>query len=172
MHPTEIRQSLLSDVPAIEALYPLAFPHEDLLPLLRALATSDAVSFVGFVDGKLASHAAFTACSVTGTNAKAALLGPVAVAPHMQQQGASSKIIQSGLQHLAGMGMALRFVLGDPAYYARFRFKPEKSVMPPYPLPEAWLRAWQSLGLANDAPDLKGTLVVPTAWRHEDLRLA
>jgi hypothetical protein len=38
-------------------------------------------------------------------------------------------------------------VLGDPAYYGRFGFAKETAIQPPYPLPEAWDGAWQSLVL-------------------------
>jgi putative acetyltransferase len=55
-------------------------------------------------------------------------------------------------------------VLGDPAYYARFGFRPERGVAPPFPIPEAWAEAWQGLALAPDAPAPQGRLTVPAPW--------
>ena len=48
----EIRESVHTDVAAIESLYPQAFPDEDLLPLVRDLLQDKAiaVSLVGAVD--------------------------------------------------------------------------------------------------------------------------
>jgi len=36
-------------------------------------------------------------------------------------------------------------VLDDPAFYARFDFRPERGILPPYTLPTAWSEAWQSV---------------------------
>ena len=82
----DIREARPSDEPAIEALYPQAFPHEDLLPLVRDLQRSPVVSFVALAGNAIVGHAAFTPCSVTGRPDTVALFGPVAVAPDWQRQ--------------------------------------------------------------------------------------
>jgi hypothetical protein len=48
----EIRDSVRSDVPAIEALYARAFPDEDLVPLLHSLlaAPDSTISLVTIID--------------------------------------------------------------------------------------------------------------------------
>lgn len=166
-----IRQARPADAPAIEQLYRDAFPEEDLLPLVRDLAASDAVVFVAVVDGALAGHAAFAPCSVDHGPQTVALLGPVAVAPRLQGQGLGSAIIRAGTEHARHAGVAHVYVLGDPAYYGRFGFSQEDNVAPPYPLPEEWREAWQSLRLSDEAPPLQGKLTVPQAWRHEALWL-
>lgn len=61
------------------------------------------------------------------------------------------------------------FVLGDPAYYGRFGFAPERGVAPPYPMPEEWADAWQSVGLDGTDSPRRGTLNVPSVWRRESL---
>ncbi|MHA1189117.1 MAG: GNAT family N-acetyltransferase, partial [Alphaproteobacteria bacterium] len=61
------------------------------------------------------------------------------------------------------------YVLGDPAYYRRLGFESEDSVKPPYPLPEEWRGAWQSLGLGAGKPPLRGKLSVPQPWRQRAL---
>ena len=171
MDKLEIRQALPTDAPAIEGLYPLAFPDEDLLPLVREPLASDAISFVAAVGDALAGHAAFTPCAIAGTSHTAALLGPVAIAPAIQRQGLGSALIRAGLRHQAAAGTVRVFVLGDPAYYGRFGFAADEAAAPPYSLPEEWRGAWQSLDLLAAAAPLKGTLTVPKVWRRVALSL-
>jgi putative acetyltransferase len=49
----EIRESEPRDVPLIKALYPMAFPDEDLLPLVKELleGSSTVHSLVAIVEG-------------------------------------------------------------------------------------------------------------------------
>ena len=70
---------------------------------------------------------------------------------------------------LAELGVAAVCVLGDPAYYRRFGFRPERGIAPPYALPEEWRGAWQSCGCGEPATSLNCTVVVPAPWRREAL---
>ncbi|MEM8699183.1 MAG: N-acetyltransferase, partial [Pseudomonadota bacterium] len=67
-----------------------------------------------------------------------------------------------GVERLREIGTRQIFVLGDPAYYRRFGFRPEKAVTPPCPIPEDWAPAWQSLTLSD--PIAQGKLHVPAPW--------
>ena len=49
-------------------------------------------------------------------------LGPVGVLPEAQGEGAGSALIRAGLAACRALDWRLLFVLGDPAYYARFGF--------------------------------------------------
>jgi putative acetyltransferase len=49
-------------------------------------------------------------------------LAPLAVAPDLQRRGIGSALIRAGHRHLAARGERLVFVLGCPAYYARFGY--------------------------------------------------
>lgn len=164
----EIRASLPVDVPLIERLYPAAFPDEDLLPLVRESLRQDrgVLSLVALVDAVLVGHVAFTMGSIAGRNEQVALLGPLAVAPDLQRQGVGTALVREGMRRLAAAGTAQVHVLGDPAYYGRFGFKADDRVAPPYPLPEEWLTAWQSIGLRDGIPGLQGTLSLPQPWRR------
>jgi len=165
-----IREGTPGDRAEIFALYPRAFPDEDLLPLLRTLLDEIGVlSLVAIAEGRLAGHVAFTECGISDGERKLALLGPVAVAPERQRQGIGGALIREGLDRLAGRGVSRVFVLGDPAYYGRFGFRPERRVQPPYPLPEEWRDAWQSQPLGEEKPAPAGTLVVPPCWRDPAL---
>ncbi|MDK3074760.1 N-acetyltransferase [Sedimentitalea sp. JM2-8] len=164
---TDFRKGKSNDIEALERLYPAAFPDEDLLPLVRALTNAPGVLSVVACDGTdLIGHAAFTRCSVAGT--PVALLGPVAVAPARQDKGLGGALIRQGLDDLGQAGVAQVMVLGDPAYYGRFGFRADAAVAAPYPLPEAWAAAWQSLHL-GDGPAAQGVLEVPDPWRDPAL---
>ncbi len=167
----EIRESRPDDATGIEQLYPGAFPDEDLLPLVRELLGQESIvlSLVGIADQALAGHVLFTPCNLAEIPETVALLGPLAVAPAWQRQGVGTTLVGTGLQRLESAGMARVYVLGDPAYYSRFGFAPDAGVKPPYPLPEAWRDAWQSLGLRGDKTPLSGQLSVPPPWRRRAL---
>ena len=126
----EIRESVAGDRAAIEALYPQAFPDEDLVPLVRALlAEGPAVlSLVAATGSGVAGHVLFTRCGLAGGTGAAALLAPLCVAPARQRQGIGSALARAGLRRLEDEGVGRVFVLGDPAYYGRLGFRPEGKV--------------------------------------------
>ncbi len=167
----EIRESVPNDAALIGGLYPEAFPDEDLLPLVRELLSEAPIvlSLVGMADTALVGHAIFTTCGIAGRPDKVVLLGPLAVAPSWQRQGIGSALVRSGLQRVGTAGASQVYVLGDPAYYRRFGFEPDPGVAPPYPLPEEWLGAWQSLSLRGNKSRPRGKLSVPEPWRQEAL---
>ena len=162
----EIRESVEGNLAAIESLYPAAFPDENLLPLVRDLLLDVAVttSLVGEINSQIAGHAIFTQCGVVGSNIRAALLGPLSVAPAWQRQGIGSAIVRAGLRRLESMDVSILFVLGDPAYYERLGFVPESLVEPPYRLPAQWEGAWQSQTLGKLTVPCAGKLSVPRQW--------
>jgi len=167
----EIRESLPADLAAIEALYPDAFPDEDLLPVVRELLDEKAgvVSLVAHAEDALVGNVIFTACAVAGRPEEVTLLAPLGVATAWQGRGIGSALVRAGLQHPMNARAARVCVLGDPAYYGRFGFTPDDRVSPPYPLPAEWRSAWQSLGLREVDPPLSGTLKVPAPWRKPAL---
>ena len=171
MQEIDIRHSRPDDIAFIERLYPAAFPDEDLLPLVRQLLADETggLSLVAVLNHVVAGHIFFSICGVEGTAAKAALLGPLAVAPERQRQGIGTALIREGLKQLKPTGVARIFVLGDPAYYRRSGFATETGVAPPYPLPEQYRDAWQSLSLDAGADPAGGKLVVPEVWRQPAL---
>jgi putative acetyltransferase len=171
MHNVQIRQGRPDDLPSIEKLYPAAFPEEELLPLVRQLLAEEPgiLSLVAEAGDAMAGHILFTLCAITGSEARAALLAPLAVAPEWQRKGIGSALIREGLSRLERNGVANVYVLGDPAYYRRSGFKPETGVAPPYPLPEEYRDAWQSLGLASAPLPGHGTLVLPEVWMQPAL---
>lgn len=52
----------------------------------------------------------------------AVLLGPIAVAPHLQGAGLGSKLIRMSLNKAAAAGHRIVLLVGDAPYYSRFGF--------------------------------------------------
>ena len=166
----QIRESTGYDLADIVALYPEAFPGEDLVPLVTALLddTSISMSLVATVDKEIVGNVIFTTCGIDTSDARVALLAPLAVAPANQKQGIGSALVRDGLRRLENAGFSLVCVLGDPAYYGRLGFAPERQVEAPYALPPEWAGAWQSRRLGN-VSRRAGRLRVPAQWQHPEL---
>ena len=168
-----IRRSTATDRPAVEALYPAAFPEEDLLPLVRELLgdPTHTVSLVAESDAGIVGNIIFTFGSEPDSGARIALLAPLAVAPTVQGQGLGSALVRAGVASMQESGAALVCVLGDPNYYGRFGFEPERDVQPPYALPTEWQDAWQSMRALTEPAPISGTLRLPDYWLRPALWL-
>jgi putative acetyltransferase len=168
--PACIRESTPGDLAGIIAIYPRAFPDEDLVPVVRELLddTDSRLSLVATTGDEIAGNVIFTTCGVQGSDAKVALLGPLVVAPDCQRQGIGSQLVRAGLQQLAEADFDRVCVLGDPGYYGRLGFVRETGIETPYPMPAEWDGAWQSQAL-GDASTCAGKLVVPPPWQHPEL---
>ena len=164
----DIRETEAGDAAALASLHARAFPDEDLRPLVASLLSGpvDVLSLTVRERRAPVAHVVFTPCGGEGRDA---LLGPLAVLPGRQGRGLGSALVRAGLDMLRDRGTDHVFVLGDPAYYARFGFAPERETAAPFDLPEAWRDAWQSLTL-SDAPAPKAKrLAVPEPWRDPAL---
>ncbi|MFZ1681403.1 MAG: N-acetyltransferase, partial [Rhizobiaceae bacterium] len=78
-------------------------------------------------------------------------------------------LLRAGLEGMAGRGAAKALVLGDPAYYGRFGFTPERDIATPCPIPPEWRDAWQSLALGPGSETIRGTLAPPAPWMRPAL---
>lgn len=167
----EIRPSRPGDAPGIERLYVAAFPDEDLSALVRDLLElgEGVMSLVGVRDEAIVGHIAFTFCQVEGGKGAVALLAPLCVTPALHKRRIGSRLVRAGFKRLENSRAGHVVVLGDPAYYGRFGFKPEDKLATPYPLAPQWRDAWQSVHLHGSETLPGGKLSVPEPWRQTAL---
>ena len=86
----------------------------------------------------------------------ALLLGPLAIEPQLRGRGIGARLVEVSLARATAVGEDLVFLVGDPAYYARFGFcpAPPEVVMPGEDPARLLLRR-----LASDSPPPAGVLL-------------
>jgi putative acetyltransferase len=106
--------------------------------IVDALRNADALtlSLVAIEDGEFVGHVAISPVTIDGASGWYGL-GPVAVRPERQGEGAGSALIGEALDRLRKQGASGCVVLGDPEYYGRFGFAHDPGVTyadvpPPY----------------------------------------
>lgn len=171
MTATTIKETTADDHDALLALYPQAFPEEDLTQIVATLLSGDwpILSLAPMQAGAPLGHLLFTLFDIHGA-ADGALLGPLCIAPAQQGAGLGSTLVRDGLARLAARDVGQVFVLGDPAFYGRSGFEAERLAPPPYPLPPEWDEAWQSLRLGT-APRASAPVALPAPWMQPALWL-
>lgn len=151
------------DIPAIREVNLGAFPtplEADLVEALRAdpawLPGLSIVAAAG--DGTVAGYALLTRCHVG--EAPALALGPCAVLPRYQRQGAGAAAIRAGLDAARAMGENLVLVLGHPEYYPRFGFTRASAcgIRPSFEVPD---EAMMALVFDDTLPVPSGTIAYP-----------
>lgn len=138
-----VRQELSSDAAAIHDLTRGAFlnaPHtahteQFIVDALRK-AGALAISLVAEQEGEVVGHVAVSPVSISDGSEGWYGLGPISVKPELQRKGIGSLLMQSALRLLQEQGAAGCVLVGDPAYYSRFGFKPESSLILPDVPPE------------------------------------
>ena len=169
MSQPRITVSTPEDHEALLALYPEAFPDEDLTGLVASLlGHPDVLSLTAWTGHSIAGHAALTRCAVTGGNKRVALLGPLCVAPQAQGQGIGRALIEEAAHRLEAEASSAMLVLGDPDYYVGTGFDQVCPIEPPYPLRPDWREAWRMRPLKGPAPE-RGVLEVPAPWADPSL---
>jgi putative acetyltransferase len=124
-----VRPAEPGDEAGIRAVHLAAFPTALEADLVEALdRDGDAVvSLVADGADGIAGHVMLSRMRVEGDGRtwRALGLGPVAVRPGDQGIGIGAALIDGALAIARATGEALVFVLGEPAYYARFGFSAE-----------------------------------------------
>ncbi|MBS0263145.1 MAG: N-acetyltransferase [Planctomycetes bacterium] len=118
-----VRTEQPGDEAGIFAIHTAAFPIEAEARLVDHLRTANrlTISLVATDADKLVGHIAFSPVTCPATTDGLGL-APVAVLPEFQRQGIGSLLIRAGLTAAVQAGAGFVVVLGDPAYYSRFRF--------------------------------------------------
>jgi len=125
-----MRAEIPADGPAIRAIHLLAFPTSQEADLVESLRGNGAatLSLVAEYQGAVVGHVMFSPVQIgDGPAAVDGLaLAPVGVLPHRQNQGIGSQLIRDALQKLEAGKCPFVVVLGDPAFYSRFGFRPAR----------------------------------------------
>jgi putative acetyltransferase len=100
-------------------------------------------------DGPVVGYVVATRGDVDGRPALG--LGPIAVQPKWQGRGVGSALVHAVLGAAEGREEALVALLGDPAFYGRFGFRPASDLGIVSPDP-AWGASFQARLLAGPAP--------------------
>ncbi|HGM4723585.1 TPA: GNAT family N-acetyltransferase [Serratia marcescens] len=148
-----IRVEIPVDAAGIDALLRRAFGRDDEADLVQQLR-EDGLLTLGVVatddEGGVVGYAAFSPVDVAGEDRQWVALAPLAVDESLRRQGLAEKLVYEGLDSLNEFSYAAVVVVGDPAYYGRFGFKPAAA----YGLNCRWPdteSAFQVYPLAEDA---------------------
>ena len=144
-----IRQSRADEVESIRAIHQRAFGDPEgpgigrlVGNLLVDETARPVLSLVAEQGATPIGSVVFSGVRISGHDPiHARILCPLAVVPDMQGTGVGSALVERGLDLLAGQGVDLVLVLGDPEYYKRFGFRQNHAIEAPHALahPEAWM---------------------------------
>ena len=98
------------------------------------------VSLVAEDDVAIVGHVAVSPVRISAGDEGWYGLGPISVAPSWQGCGVGTSLMREALDRLRALGARGCVVLGDPAYYARFGFCAEPSLVLP-DVPAAYFQA-------------------------------
>jgi putative acetyltransferase len=165
--PVLIRRETARDADVIRAITAAAFARPGLAPpearlvdeLRAGPAWLPALSLVATAaDGEVIGHVLCTRAHVA--TAPVLGLGPLSVRPDRQRRGVGSALVHTILGAADALGEPLVALLGDPAYYGRFGFRPstEYQIRPPRP---EWRPHFQVRTLTGYQPALRGTFAYP-----------
>ena len=167
-----VRRERPIDEDAIRAITDAAFaPSEDESRIVDALrAAGDAIPVLSLVaataDGTVVGHCVTSRGALVlngGGEREVLILGPISVAPDRQRQGIGAALMRETIAIAAAEEWPLIVLLGHPAWYPRFGFRPARSVgiEPPMPWSD---QAWMVLPLRSWTSALRGTVRFPPAF--------
>jgi putative acetyltransferase len=121
-----IRPEAPADLDAIRALLTAAFGRPDEAALVDSLrlAGNATLSLVADLDGRVVGPLLFSPMRVEPPIITAVGLGPLAVLPEIHGRGIGSRLTRVGIAEIRRRSIDAVFLLGNPAYYARFGFAP------------------------------------------------
>ena len=122
-----IKSEVPEEGPAIEHLLDIAFgPDRRSTPSYKVrenVAPQPSLCFVAHNGPSLAGVIRFTPVHV-GDEARAVLLGPIAVHPDHENLGVGTQLMETGIAAAKAAGLHLTIAIGDPGYLSRFGFEP------------------------------------------------
>jgi putative acetyltransferase len=126
--PISIREERPGDAAPVHRVVAAAFKSRaeaDLVDKLRANGRF-ALSLVAVQRGAVVGHVLLTDVTVAGSGLvpRGAGLAPLAVRPTFQRRGVGTMLVRAALERALRAGYGFVCLLGDPAYYQRFGFRP------------------------------------------------
>lgn len=123
----EVRRETIADRPGVYAVHTAAFGRDteaEIVTTLR-LASKAYRGFVVDEELRVIGHAVLSEVTLEQDGGVSGVgLAPVAVAPGHQGTGVGSALVRAALDEARRSGAAFVVVLGEPAYYGRFGFRP------------------------------------------------
>lgn len=123
-----IRSETAADVAAIHRVLREAFPSESEAALVASLRSNNhlRVSLVAEKDGEVVGYIAFSPVRFEPAHNSLHVLGlaPLAVLTSHQRQGIAAALVEQALDVCRNLNIDAVVVLGEPAYYCRFGFRP------------------------------------------------
>jgi putative acetyltransferase len=145
--PSRIEQRLLAELRA----------GPDWIPQLSLVAIGE--------DGALVGHVVCTRARLGAGTAVG--LGPISVRPDCQRAGVGSALMHAVLGAADALGEPVVCLLGDPAFYRRFGFRPATELGIEAPDPD-WGAFFQARPLAAWRPGLAGRFVYAEPFSRAD----
>jgi putative acetyltransferase len=166
-----IRDEAPADRRQIDSLLDEAFggPYEGGLVVRLREAALVVVALVAVDEEQIVGHVMMSrlATQVDGRPVRALALAPLAVRPDRQRRGVGSRLVSAALDRCRAGGAEAIFVLGHPAYYARFGFSADRAakITSPFAGPN-----FMALELVPGAlSGAAGTVVYPAAFEPREL---
>lgn len=120
----DIRPEAPADIAAIRDVHRRAFGQEQEGRVVDALRANGGalLSLVALRHGRIVGHIMYSPARVGSV--QGAALGPMAVVPEEQRRGVGTRLVEEGNDRVARQGCPLIVVVGHPAFYPRFGFRP------------------------------------------------
>ncbi|MBO9600252.1 MAG: N-acetyltransferase [Cohnella sp.] len=125
------------------------------------------LSLVAETDGRVAGHLLLSKAAVVNEEDAndVIVLAPIAVLPEYQRQGIGSQLITEGLLRCKELGFGLVLLIGHPAYYPKFGFKPARPIgleLKQFEVPDDVFMVYEVL--ENTRRRIEGELQYPKAF--------
>ncbi len=127
-----VRPEAEDDYAAVDRIVTEAFGRPNEAQLVRLIRASRAyvphLALVAEDEGEVVGHAMFSHVTLgqEEEGLRVLSLAPVSVTPGRQGEGIGGALIEAGLQRAGQDGEPLVVLMGHPAYYPRFGFKPAR----------------------------------------------
>lgn len=130
-----VRTETMQDFEQVREVNILAFGNrEDEANLVERIRQSEGfvprLSIVAELDSVIIGHLLMSKAEVKeeGKTHEVIALAPIAVRPEHQRHGIGKQLIEEGLRRCLELGFTIVLLIGHPAYYPKFGFRPARAL--------------------------------------------